>query len=363
MDEKDLVKNLRDGFMIISQSKSQSKEDDYLKSHLLFQRFSRLIEYLRPKDTTNLSTFTETVHIALSIHDQFTHSLTTIDTDDRSSSNSSSNNFHQVIHQQATMFIESYVSKVYPELLTLEQAVSYLRLTGAAGPNEPAHLFHIFEGEGVEGVSAAAECAVDILSEPVAKMCFRAAAEELVIKGMKETALYVLFKADENASGDIKQLLCAVLGDTLADSEGHKEVVGFAKDNAKVLGLGKDKRVGTLLELCRFFDLYEINKWEDALGVLENLEFFPLGKTTVDEAEKAVIGSGFPQEAQRNLPVILKTAMSAIYNAWENLQKEKHKYCKQAKDLTKFAELFRLVLPSETLDSLDKYNRKINQIN
>lgn len=352
MDDNELTSSLREGFNFFSQTKSQFKEDDYLKSYLLFQRFNRLINYLSHKDTTaNLGLFSDTLHIFLAISDQFHYVSETLGR-------------QQVINKQTITLIDDYVTKVYPEMLTLEQAISYLRHT-ADLPGEVAHLFPVFRDKDATGVNEAADCAIEVLGEEAAKQSFRRAAEELVIRGMRETALYVLFRADYvDREEDLRQLLGAVLGDTLADPEGHRKVVAFVKENAKKLRFIKKKEFETLLKLCAFFDLCEMGRWGDALKTLDKLRLFPVGSVTVSGAERAVIGAEFPQEAQRNLPAILRMAMVATYNLWKNADGgEKQKYCNQAADLAKFAGLLRLTLPKETLEYLNKRNDEMNKLN
>lgn len=327
-----------------------------MKSLLLFQQFSRFILQLTRDKLSKLSTIVDNINITLSILDQFFH-----ETDDPA--------LLQEIHSKSSPLIEEYVSMLYTNPITLSQAISYLRYTATPADASsttagPVHLFPIFDGEGPAGVNAAADKAIEVLGEGPAMEGFRAAGEELIIRMMKETAFYVLFRTEyEDRDRDLSQLAGAILGDTLADPERHRDVVRFIRANEGRLPFAREQRFATLIKLCEFFDCCKGRRLEEGLERLAETRFFPWRGVTVSAAEKAVMGPRFPQEAQRNMPAILVEAMSAVYNLWKGSPDKKQFYETRAADFVKFAGLFRLILPKETMEFMNKCNDEINKLN
>lgn len=340
-----------------------------MKSLLLFQQFNRFIPQLTRDKLSKLATITDNINIILSILDQFFH-----ETDDPA--------LLQELHNKSSPLIEEYVSMLYTNPITLSQAISYLRYTAipadlsasndgrsssSSTTTGVVHLFPIFDGEGPKGVKAAADKAIEVLGKVPAMEGFKAAGEELIIRMMKETAFYVLFRTQyEDRDRDLSQLAGAILGDTLGDPEGHRGIVGFIKANEEKLPFMKEQRFVTLMKLCEFFDYCKGRRLEGLEKGLEKLaetRFFPWRGVTVSEAEKAVMGSGFPQEAQRNMHAILVEAMSAVYNLWKGSSDKKQFYETRAAEFVKFAGLFRLILPKETMEFMNKCNDEINKLN
>ena len=354
--------------------KSGFREEDYLKSYLLFQRFGRFADHLFTRSKGNLSAFGDTVHFSLAIWLQCCRGTGGISEYLRN---------QNYINEQTPKLVEQYVAQAYPGAINLEWALAYLSYT--AGSSGPAHLCPIFEEEqGHEGVARAVAEAKSSLPENATRGSFRLAAEELVARGRKETAFYVLLSAGvgvvnnnnnnnnnsngEGSDADLAQLLGAVLGDTLTDPAAHRAITAFVESNRrsiKVLGDSKEpaaKRLNTLLELCSFFDCCERKEWDRAVAALTALGFFPLGDTPVSAAVKAVMGPEFPQEAQRSLPKIIEAIMMALHSLWTGTDDRqlKKRYCEQADKLVKFAGVIRSGIPKETLAVLAKHQQEMH---